>query len=128
MRKTKRNSLTRSVIVANQFESMGSNSVDRAEIQGWEIEVSQRNVGVTKRRTQFAATIRHLETAHEEYLSGFSSRQQANQAARDRVDLFTRRPELLNRGGRRKHQVLPNSDTWQREIVKSLPKIPKPPK
>jgi len=128
MRKSTRKSLTRSVIAANQFETMGSNSVDRAEIQGWEIEVSQRNVGVTKRRTQFAATIRHIESAHEEYLSGFSTRQQANQAARDRVDAFTRRPELLNRNGRRKHQVLPSADTWQREIVKSLPKIPQPPK
>lgn len=99
--------------------------MDRTQSNGWDIEVSHRTLGVTVKRSQFSVKIRHLESAHEEFLSGFSSRQQARQAADDRVDLLVRRPELLKQGGKRKRPVLPNAVTWQRELPSSLPKPPR---
>ena len=66
----------------------GVASVLQEEFDGWHLEISLRRVGTTIRRDQYSATIRREVPAHQEYLSGFSSKMAALAAGRKRIDLL----------------------------------------
>ena len=66
----------------------GLGGVVREEVQGWTIELAHRKVGSAIRRDQYSVAIRREFPAHEEYLTGFSSKTSALAAARKRVDLL----------------------------------------
>ncbi|MBC8352548.1 MAG: hypothetical protein H8E66_11200 [Planctomycetes bacterium] len=58
-------------------------------IGDWTLELAHRQVGVSIKRDQYSVTIRRESPAHEELLSGFSSKVAAMAAARKRVDLLS---------------------------------------
>ncbi|MDA1050450.1 MAG: hypothetical protein O3C40_08200 [Planctomycetota bacterium] len=72
------------------------------EIGDWTVELSHRQVGVTIKRDQFSVTIRRESPAHEELLSGFSSKVAAMEAARKRVDLLSHMREPTVRAPHRR--------------------------
>ena len=67
----------------------GVGSVDRHSQGEWQIDVSHRRVGTAIKRDVFGVKIRRSSPAHEEFLSGFSSRQAAMAAAQKRIDMLT---------------------------------------
>lgn len=67
----------------------GITQVMSEEIGDWIIEVTHRQVGMTIKRDQYSVTIRRESPAHEELLSGFSSKVAAMAAARKKVDLLS---------------------------------------
>jgi len=67
----------------------GVGSVDQQSQGEWQIDVSHRRVGTVIRRDVFGVKIRRNSPHHEEFLSGFSSRQSAMTAAQKRIDLLT---------------------------------------
>ena len=71
------------------------------EVGDWTLELTHRQVGVTIKRDQFSVTIRRESPAHEELLSGFSTKVSAMAAARKRVDLLTHMREPIVRGPHR---------------------------
>ena len=72
------------------------------EIGDWTLELSHRKVGVTIKRDQYSVTIRRESPAHEELLSGFSSKVAAMAAARKRVDLLSHMREPIVRAPHRR--------------------------
>ena len=67
----------------------GIGHIASEKIGDWIVELSHRKVGVTIKRDQYSVTIRRESPAHEELLSGFSSKVAAMAAARKRVDLLS---------------------------------------
>jgi hypothetical protein len=66
----------------------GVTRVHHEEIDGWHLEINRRRVGSTIRREQYSVTMRRELPAHQEYLSGFSSKSAAIAAGRERIDLL----------------------------------------
>ena len=64
----------------------GIGHVAEEVIGDWTLELTHRQVGMTIKRDQYSVTIRRESPAHEELLSGFSSKVAALAAARKRVD------------------------------------------
>jgi hypothetical protein len=83
----------------------GLTRVHHEEYDGWHLEVNLRRVGSTIPRDQYSVTIRKELSAHEEYLSGFSSKAAAISAGHQRIDLLQhvhRRPCRQPRRQRRR--------------------------
>ena len=53
----------------------------------WNIDVTMRRVGNSIRREVFSVSIRRAVPRHDEFLSGFTSREAALEAARQRVSM-----------------------------------------
>lgn len=79
----------------------GIGHVASEEIGEWTLELTHRQVGVTIKRDQYSITIRRESPAHEELLSGFSSKVTALAAARKRVDLLSHMREPIVRAPHR---------------------------
>ena len=79
----------------------GIGHVTGEEIGDWTLELAHRQVGVTIKRDQYSVTIRRASPAHEELLSGFSSKAAAMEAARKRVDLLSHMREPIIRAPHR---------------------------
>jgi hypothetical protein len=79
----------------------GLGHVTGEQIGDWTLELSHRQVGVTMKRDQYSVTIRRESPAHEELLSGFSSKAAAMEAARKRVDLLSHMREPIIRAPHR---------------------------
>lgn len=78
-----------------QLRHTGIRQIACEQIGDWTIDLSHRRVGVTMKRDQYSVTIRRESPAHEELLSGFSSKVAAMAAARKRVDLLSHMREPL---------------------------------
>lgn len=52
---------------------------------GWQIEINQKNVGVTVSRSRFNAVLWNRRTNTREYLSGFASQQAALEAVHVKI-------------------------------------------
>ena len=89
---------------SGKFEHLprtGIGHIAREEIGDWTLELAHRQVGVTIKRDQYSVTIRCESPAHEELLSGFSSKAAAMAAARKRVDLLSHMREPIVRAPHR---------------------------
>jgi hypothetical protein len=80
----------------------GIGHVTGEAIGDWTLELSHRQVGVTMKRDQYSVKIRRESPAHEELLSGFSSKAAAMEAARKRVDLLSHMREPIVRAPHRR--------------------------
>jgi hypothetical protein len=67
--------------------------------RAWRILVEHRRVGLTLPRDQFSVRIRDESESQEEYLTGFSTKLSAIEAARKRIDFIVdiRRPRTARR-------------------------------
>ena len=54
----------------------------------WEIAVTQRRVGTTIRREVFSVSIRAESPHHDEFLSGFTSKELALESAKQRIAML----------------------------------------
>jgi len=57
----------------------------RERYEGWQIEISQKKIGVTVSRPIYSAAIWKRRTNTRDFLSGFASRQAALEAVRLRI-------------------------------------------
>jgi len=57
----------------------------REQFEGWQVEISEKKVGVTVPRPNFNAAIWRRRTNTREYLSGFASQQAALEAVHSRI-------------------------------------------
>jgi hypothetical protein len=78
----------------------GIASVLREDVGEWRLEVTYRRIGLAISRDQYSVVIRRETPAHEEFLTGFSSKQAAVSAARKRIEMLqylARRARLTGR-------------------------------
>jgi hypothetical protein len=66
----------------------GNGAVYLGVYRRWEIRVERREVGMTLHRERFGFRIAEPETARVEYVTGFTSRLAAIQAAQRRIDVI----------------------------------------
>src|SRR5688572_25499241 len=76
------------------------NTLIRKIVGKWQIEISRRQTGVTVRRDQFTALLRHSETDQQETLQGFATKEAAMTAAEHRIEVLSA-PPLKRHGGTR---------------------------
>ena len=75
--------------LSDKFEPLSQKTAAKElhqHYRGWQIEVTEKRVGVTVPRRTFSAAMRQKRSNAREFFAGFTSQQAALDAAHERID------------------------------------------